>query len=263
MGNLSITGQSTQAPKKAAPKKVTPKKVDVNINFNSLPKSLNNASVRKFYDKDNSGYIESSNKNGVNEYALIADYAKSKKVDLMKHTIKTENCSFDNKNQEFTFFCNKYSVFASKYSFSGNSKDRVENDTLYNDKKQPVFIQHLEWSKPNKNGESYIKSGNYKLNEYKNVTKGKNNVQKVSSYTNAGKKAMVLGMEIKNAVTEGTIPDRKNYKKTRTTYTLNGKPVQAKPIGKGRYEVIDKNGNVSYISHDGVKLKPEYVRKNP
>ena len=46
-------------------------------------------------------------------------------------------------------------------------------------------------------------------------------------------------------------------------YTLNGKPVQAKPIGKGRYEVTDEKGNISYISHDGVKLKPEYVRNNP
>ena len=49
----------------------------------------------------------------------------------------------------------------------------------------------------------------------------------------------------------------------KTTFTLNGKPVQAKPSGKGRYEVTDEKGNVSYISHDGVKLKPEYVRNNP
>jgi len=45
--------------------------------------------------------------------------------------------------------------------------------------------------------------------------------------------------------------------------TLNGKRVQAKPISKGRYEITDKKGNIFYISHDGVKLKPEHVRNNP
>lgn len=47
------------------------------------------------------------------------------------------------------------------------------------------------------------------------------------------------------------------------TFRLNGKKVQAKPIGKGRYEVATEKGNIYYISHDGKILKPEYVRNNP
>ena len=49
--------------------------------------------------------------------------------------------------------------------------------------------------------------------------------------------------------------------KVNSEYLLNGKPVKAKPIGKGRYEVTTEKGNVYYISHDGVNLKPEYVRQ--
>ena len=53
--------------------------------------------------------------------------------------------------------------------------------------------------------------------------------------------------------------NRDDVKTIETYFTLNGKRVQAKDIGKVRYEITDENGNVSYISHDGYKLKPEYV----
>lgn len=46
-------------------------------------------------------------------------------------------------------------------------------------------------------------------------------------------------------------------------YLYNGEPVQAKSIGKGRYEITLQDGSIKYIAHNGIKLKPEYVRNNP
>ena len=64
---------------------------------------------------------------------------------------------------------------------------------------------------------------------------------------------------------ESQIPTSENsaFKLKSTSYFLNNEPVQAKSIGKGRYEITLQDGSVKYIAHDGTELNPEYVRSNP
>lgn len=131
----------------------------------------------------------------------------------------------------------------------------------------------------NKNGELLIKeteafgikkgkSSKVKVEfyKYKDITKGKNNIKENTQMTfKLHARVLASNKDMCKAVSEEIIDPSRIYnpKTVVTTYTLNGAKVQAKPIGKGQYEIINKDGNVSYISHDGFKLKPEYVRNNP
>ena len=89
-----------------------------------------------------------------------------------------------------------------------------------------------------------------------NLVKGKNRIQKRETFR-TDLATPDNNMTISEAAKKG------KTEKVKTTMLLNGVPVNAKRIGKGRWEVTDGKGKVFYISHDGQNLKPEYVRKNP
>lgn len=265
MGNLEISAaqgaQSRPQAKRQAQKPAIQANEPILINFNSLPKSLNNEKVRKFYDKDNSGFIESKNKDGVNEYALMNDLAKSKKVDLKKY-----NITFDNYEPlaPFTFrVCKNAQIKGPKGTLTFSEATSKKLQLELTNKNGELLIKESEAFGVKKGKSSKVKVEFYK---YKDITKGKNNIKENTQMTfklPAG--VLASNKDMCKAVSEEITDPSRIYKPKTvvTTYTLNGAKVQAKPIGKGRYEIIDKDGNVSYISHDGFKLKPEYVRNNP
>ena len=234
---------------------------EIKISFEALPAQLRTPEIRKFYDKDNSGFIESSNKNGINEYALFEPLAKSKGIDLSKYqaTLKWTHSFEDNGFQRIEKmgpYGREVQVWKNEYEY---------RDTLYDTYNRHVEIIHTKF---NKKGEAtFDKIQQYK---YEQVTKGKNNLLKVTRYDD-GRTTSLGTQDLLSVSKPHTISFESYYfngeerkaHKVSESYSLNGKSVQAKPIGKGRYEVTDKDGNVFYISHDGVNLKPEYVRNNP
>lgn len=52
-------------------RKQQPKQENIIIKFSDLPANMRTKQVREFYDKDNSGFLESNNENGQNEVALM------------------------------------------------------------------------------------------------------------------------------------------------------------------------------------------------
>lgn len=271
MGNLEISAaQGTQAQpqaKRQAQKPATQPNEPILINFNSLPKSLNNEKVRKFYDKDNSGFIESKNKNGVNEYALMNDLAKSKNIDLKKYNITLKDCYLHDGMSSISYTIGGQ-VKGPNGTFTYLKDKGKSYQTMFKDNKGETVLKetaHIGILKEEPSLGEVVTNVDSELWQSKNVTKGQNTVKKTTKTKIKSRLGVLPWAEnILNAVSEGITVNKNFYKETEApTYTLNGAKVQAKPIGKGRYEVIDKDGNVSYISHDGVKLKPEYVRKNP
>ena len=167
-------------------------------------------------------------------------------------------------------------------------RDGSKLEQFYNDESDKTGDISVGYHKLyDKNGRLIAQVSNNKKNsptatqtsyEYTTLTSGKNKLEKVSEYQATvnnykyGNNDYALQIRSENDSEYSDLRDEQspapyikpsNSRLNKTTYTLNGKPVQAKPIGKGRYEVTDEKGNVSYISHDGVKLKPEYVRNNP
>lgn len=271
MGNLEISAaQGTQAQpqaKRQAQKPATQPNEPILINFNSLPKSLNNEKVRKFYDKDNSGFIESKNKNGVNEYALMNDLAKSKNIDLKKYNITLTDCKVSADYNSLTY-TKGAQIKGPKGTFTFLKNKGKNQQTMFKDNKGETVLketEHIGILKEDPSLGEVVTSVDSELWQSKNVTKGKNTIKETKKTNIKSRNGVISFAEGKlKAVSEGITVNKNYHKETEApTYTLNGAKVQAKPIGKGRYEVIDKDGNVSYISHDGVNLKPEYVRKNP
>lgn len=273
---------AAQPRRKAQPQK----KENIVIEFTSLPDNMKTAKVRAFYDKDGSGFIESNNANGQNEVALMQ---QAFGLDLSKYKSNITKVARTECNHEYprkmsrTYDSNgkwvkdleiyddgdvytyeksmTQSKFSKGYAASNyalileqkiNSRGCADNKieklgngmTYYADyktkhsvlkDKKGKIVASWDWS----NGKN-----EFNLYQDKVLVKGKNTLVATHCYS-------------------GTDEDVKKLSLTNTTYTLNGKKVQAKPIGKGRYEVTTEKGNIYYISHDGVNLKPEYVRKNP
>lgn len=272
------------------------------IEFSSLPAQLKTEKVRSFYDKDGSGFLESNNSQGQNEISLMAEFAKSMGIDLSKYKsniakVVRTNCNHEGTREmsraydsngkwvmDLEIYDNSVATyeksmtqakFSKEYASSDyhlfleqkiNSRGCADNGIIKLDNGMTYYTDykkhHAELK--DKNGkiiasEDWV-NGEDKFNLYQDrlITKGKNTLVATRCYSGTG--------QIKNGffIQDGELPnDIEKFPLTKTTFSLNGKPVQAKPIGKGRYEVTDEKGNVSYISHDGVKLKPEYVRSNP
>lgn len=300
MAELRINGQAqgtAQPQRKAQPQK----KENIVIEFTSLPDNMKTAKVRAFYDKDGSGFIESNNANGQNEVALMQqafglDLSKYKSnITKVVHTEcnheypRKMSRTYDSNGKwvrdleiyddgdvytyEKSMTQSKFSkgYAASNYALileqkinsrggADNKIEKLDNGMTYyadyktkhsvlKDKKGKI-VASRDWS----NGKN-----EFNLYQDKVLVKGKNTLVATHCYSGTD--------EIKNGIliqSGDVIPnDVKKLSLTNTTYTLNGKKVQAKPIGKGRYEVTTEKGNIYYISHDGVNLKPEYVRNNP
>ena len=220
--------------------------------------------------------------------------------DANNKAIKSMNVQSD---VVFEFTTNKKIMYSSKDMFKfhdetnhaaknnlrvKNYRDGSKFERFYNDESYKTGDISVGYNKLyNKNGRLIAQVSNNKKNsptatqtsyEYTTLTSGKNKLKKVSEYQATvnnykyGNNKYALQIRSENDSEYSDLRDEQspapyikpsNSRLNKTTYTLNGKPVQAKPIGKGRYEVTDEKGNVSYISHDGVKLKPEYVRNNP
>lgn len=300
MAELRINGQAqgtAQPQRKAQPQK----KENIVIEFTSLPDNMKTAKVRAFYDKDGSGFIESNNANGQNEVALMQQafgLDLSKYKSNITKVVRTKcnheyprkmSRTYDSNGKwvkdleiyddgdvytyEKSMTQSKFSkgYAASNYALileqkinsrgcADNKIEKLDNGMTYyadyktkhgmlKDKKGKI-VASRDWS----NGKN-----EFNLYQDKVLVKGKNTLVATHCYSGTD--------EIKNGIfiqSGDVVPnDVEKLSLTNTTYTLNGKKVQAKPIGKGRYEVTTEKGNIYYISHDGVNLKPEYVRNNP
>ncbi len=151
----------------------------------------------------------------------------------------------ENKNAIWQFFYNDgYLEMSGKGDLDCMKHSKAG---LYNN--QGKLIQNLN---DDNKGNLY-----YSNNKYKKLTSGKNNLCEKETYK-------IFIKESENSRMNHSIKEvlqGESKTKVNSEYLLNGKPVKAKPIGKGRYEVTTEKGNVYYISHDGVNLKPEYVRQ--
>ena len=136
----------------------------------------------------------------------------------------------------------------------GNAKLEISNQ-----QGDVVATYEEKYRRKDKNGEINYETISEKRNvyEHRTLTKGKNTIVSHKKY-NAKLPENESGIPYNGLQKMPIKTDLETE-----TFTLNGKKVQAKPIGKGRYEVATEKGNIYYISHDGKILKPEYVRNNP
>lgn len=233
------------------------------VNINSLPAQLQTASVRKFYDKDNSGFIETRNKDGINEYKLFEPHAKSLGVDLSNYNCTQERSGSFINGKGTQRIINRGPKGYSTQTWESPSLVR---DTIFDKRNRPIEIGYTKFDKQT----DIANEGDCQQFKYTELTKGKFNLTKTEhyvdcrSFSNSSNDLRAVSEDMKISMNKHYLcGQEKQPKKFTESYTLNGKPVQAKPVGKGRYEVTDEKGNVFYISHDGVNLKPEYVRNNP
>ncbi len=300
MGNLEIQAVQSGTTQQAQSKPQT-KKENIVIEFTSLPDNMKTQKVREFYDKDGSGFLESCNANGQDEVALMQqafglDLSKYKS-DIVKTTKEKHDdiCNiytgFDKKGQKIVEIAEYSSnfIFEQRYKQGQNKIELIDdNNKIIRFNKSISYnrdYKELNAIEVNADGttiskfyyedgylaymDNYKDGGIYSMNGKKimgihdtltvteNLTQGKNVITKNDVYELDFEHPNKIKTTVKEAI-------KKAKKQLVETYmTLNGKKVQAKPIGKGRYEVTDETGNVFYISHDGVKLKPEYVRNNP
>ena len=212
------------------------------IEITKLPEKLQKKAL--IFDKDKSNYIETKNNNGINEMALLEPFAKAMGLDLDKYKTSV----YENKSTDGTV----RTVTVEK----SENYQRVD-EMITNERKNRFDYEYKT--------DHYAFGKIYGSNS--EVSHGTTNIVTTSTYSNHqnltnGKYNLTVMTEYSEIIDDRTYP-AKTKSSTKQVFELNGKPVQAKPIGKGRYEVSDEKGNVSYISHDGVKLKPEYVRSNP
>ena len=305
MGNLEISAaQGTQSRPQAKRQAQAKKAENTVILFSSLPANMKTEKVRKFYDKDNSGFLESKNANGENEVDLMqrafgVDLSKYKsnvvKVHKNKDNISMNACGFDangkvvvsieemdhlNKIYETWYQKDKNGVipegevepigvkkattYDKNYRREASGEKSRNNEILryyYKDGyREYVYQGVLRDDSPfatyYNNGKKFCEEEKVTTTKTTNLTSGKNKIQRKDTYKTDlafPDKDMTLAEAVKKGKTE----------KVSSKTTLNGIPANAKKIGKGRYEVTTEKGKVFYISHDGVNLKPEYVRKNP
>ena len=230
------------------------------VKFTSLPKQYQTDEYKKFYDKDGNGWLDTKNKNGQNEVAL---FEQGVGIKLDKYTTsRAVNYSRVHEEHSVDIGPNGKAVHHQVVDnvWSRDKGETTQTDTLFNKAGKPVVVNRYHHTP---NAHSRFSYGHMSVYESKLVTKGENNIIRNREYEYYP--SVTMGYQYKDYVADGTLPsdvkETKKYGKKTDTYTLNGKQVQAKPIGKGRYEVTDSDGNVSYISHDGKKLKADYVRK--
>ena len=294
-------GQSTTDAKDVQPKRVQQSQ-QIIIKFADLPENMRTKKARNFYDKDGSGFLESKNANGQNEVALMQqafglDLSQYKSnftsVDIDKYSLyKTgkidETVAYYIKEKKdrilvrdytkgdstYKTLCYDidYNLFAESIRASGNSQVKSckryfkNGNTIQSD---DGYVYNLRDKKGNLIAtEISNHDGSYYLSVIKRdaLTSGKNVLTSETIYYKDKwyKDSESPLSEIDDFPENTNVTIDTSFKQApQIEYKLNGKPVQAKPIGKGRYEVTDKDGNVFYLSHDGKKLKPEYVRNNP
>ena len=278
------------------------KKENIVIEFSSLPKELKTKEVREFYDKDKSGLLESNNWNGQDEVALMAeafglDLSKYASKDIVKtvndygtrcydangkltHVYSGtglweagNNTPYSKYDYKFTrwYHDNDYSLMSEQkygkngsfevitYDKQGNTmkmSDLYKTATIYN--KDGKEVAKLTRSEDKHSSIIRILEGN-KIE----LVKGQNTLVQVQDIE-------IQGLDMIDYQNHGASFDIESLLKTakeqkpigEIRYLYNGEPVQAKSIGKGRYEITLQDGSVKYIAHDGKELKPEYVRNN-
>lgn len=208
--------------------------------------SVNRSSI--LYDTYSAGYME--NKDGSTQSRLELD-ANYKPTGSTRTWVNQPNGRIDKRGvtpMENGMVCHSHE------NFGPNGTHEEWNDTIYDKNGKVLATYQTKSVRKDKNGEEEYKTISEKYNVYeeKQLTKGKNNLVLHRTYNAEG---------TKDSVGLSEFPQKTSLESE--TMTLNGKKVQAKPIGKGRYEVTTEKGNVYYISHDGKILKPEYVRTNP
>ena len=292
-----VTNSSTK-PASTQPQK----KGNIVIEFSSLPNELKTKEVREFYDKDKSGLLESNNWNGQDEVALMAeafglDLSKYASKDIVK-TVNDYGTRCYDANGKLTHVYSGTDLWEagnntpySKYDYAFTRGYRDDDYSLAYEQKfgkngrtGVVAYDKLGNTIKTTDGET-VTIYNKDNKEVAKLTQNEKTFMSVARIFNGNKVELVKGqntlvqvqdVEIedlwnidylfngKNFDTENLLKTAEKQKPVgEIKYLYNGEPVQAKSIGKGRYEITLQDGSVEYIAHDGTELKPEYVRNNP
>ena len=292
-----VTNSSTK-PASTQPQK----KGNIVIEFSSLPNELKTKEVREFYDKDKSGLLESNNWNGQDEVALMAeafglDLSKYASKDIVK-TVNDYGTRCYDANGKLTHVYSGTNLWEagnntpySKYDYAFTRGYRDDDYSLAYEQKfgkngrtGVVAYDKLGNTIKTTDGET-VTIYNKDNKEVAKLTQNEKTFKSVARIFNGNKVELVKGQNTLVQVQDVEIEDlwnidylfrgknfdTENLLKTAEKqkpigdmkYLYNGEPVQAKSIGKGRYEITLQDGSVKYIAHDGTELKPEYVRSNP
>ena len=197
------------------------------IEITKLPKEVQSKML--IFDKDNNGYIDSKNKQGINEIELLKPYAKKIGLDLSKYT---------------------YSIYhMSDKNIDIDNNDTRQTRTEYRDNDNHWRFESYE------NGE-LVNNGEY-VRHKDGTNSGTQKIVKSKQVLTTGKYSLSL-------VDIDIFQDDITTKTTKAKeYQINGETVQAKAVGRGRYLITTEKGETFYISHDGFKLKNSYVESNP
>lgn len=285
------------------PASTQPQRKNIVIEFSSLPKKLKTKEVREFYDKDKSGLLESNNWNGQDEVALMAeafglDLSKYASKDIVKTVDDVGTRCYD-ANGKLTHVYSGTGLWEagnntpySKYDYKFTRWYRDDDYSLMSEQKYGKngsfeVITYDKHGNTMKMTDLYKTATIYNKNnkEIAILTRNKDNYETVARIFNGNKVELVkgqntlvqvqdieiAGLDLIDYQNRGASFDIENLLKTakeqkpvgEIKYLYNGEPVQAKSIGKGRYEITLQDGSVKYIAHDGTELKPEYVRNNP
>lgn len=234
----------------------------------NLDLSKYKSDVVKVKSEHSNGYSESYGYNNKGEKIVeIQDYNPNNLISEIKYNHKKQGFSlgYDNETKNVEAIYNYDQNYQKNNSAEISGRDKV---TRYYFKDGYQEVKELNYN-PKTDMSDDIELGVYKNNGKKlsdslglistkisNLVKGKNRIQKREAFR-TDLATPDNNMTISEAAKKG------KTEKVKTTMLLNGVPVNAKRIGKGRWEVTDGKGKVFYISHDGQNLKPEYVRKNP
>lgn len=291
------------------------------IEFTSLPQNLRTPEIRKKFDIDSSGFLESKNSVGQNEIYRIE---QAMGLDLSKYTkeaskVETTEDSWEDINwvpyQKSTMYDKegKPSVIlaGNKDGFLGEVQRTEINGNVETTR---TYDKNLN-IEPETNGFSHVVTKNVTYKGIKGLTKTeykdedgittiryerghyesressdcasadfreieirKDKDGEIVYYEDFGTDPKTVTydkyykegigatktfefwiLEKENIFSSkyGTLLKRKNSN-AGTQYLLNGKQVQVKQVDNGRYE-ITQDGKTDYYSHDGIKLRMDYV----
>ena len=236
------------------------------------------ALMAEAFGLDLSKYVSKDIVKTVNDYGTRCYDANGKLTHVYSGTSLWEagnNTPYSKYDYKFTrlYHDDDYSLMCEqKYGKKGSAVETVGYDKLGNTiKTTDTYKTATIYDSENK--------------EIAKLTRNKDNYKSIARIFNGNKVELVKGqntlvqvqdveiedLDMLDYLYHGKNFDTENLLKTAEKqkpvgdikYLYNGEPVQAKSIGKGRYEITLQDGSVKYIAHDGKELKPEYVRSNP
>ena len=261
------------------------------VEFTSLPQNLRTTQIRKKFDKDGSGFLESKNAQGQNEIYMLEqamglDLSKYKRAaskveittsdtgDIDYHPFKTSTLYGSNGKPSVVIkgqvpnksFVNSEYIERKEINGNKSTTQTYIGSNLKLDKESPTETVTKNVSYGNKKGLTKTEIKDIDYTEVSYVDKNGNVVACFQEI--AGKNMDYTKNPYKYQESETLFNDKKYGILTKHTentgkgdavyYTLNGEKANVKKSKNGRYEITQKEKTNVY-SHDGKKLKMSYV----